>query len=142
MIRKLTEHDYNVWSILIQELWKLDEFECVKLFNELVHGSKEVAIGYFDDELVGIVHVSLRNDYVAGTESSPVGYIEGIVVTKKRRKEGIARVLVNAAKQHSLDNGCTEIGSDVEIDNETSIKFHKRLGFVEHERVVCFSKKI
>ncbi len=142
MIRFLNGQDFSAWATLVEELWKLTEEEKVKEFNDLMTSEKDILIGYFDNSLVGWIQVSLRTDYVAGTHSSPVGFIEGIVVTKTRRKEGIAKTLVEEAKKYALSKGCSEMGSDVEIDNEASIAFHKKIGFTEEERVVCFSKKI
>ncbi len=38
--------------------------------------------------------------------------------------------------------GCTEIASDAQIDNAISIELHKRMGYMEVERQVCFLKRL
>jgi aminoglycoside 6'-N-acetyltransferase I len=142
IFNQITENDYVAWKLLISELWELTEKEVIAEFNSLMTSSNQVCIGCYDKELVGMVFVSIRTDYVNGTSTSPVGYIEGIVVTNKRRKEGIASRLLKEAEKYSISRGCTEMGSDLEIDNEVSLQFHIRNGYIEQERVICLSKKI
>lgn len=140
--RLIERTDYLVWDKLIQELWEMDSDKSKREFETLFTNSSG-AIGAFDDKhLVGVVHVTLRNDYVAGTSTSPVGYIEGIVVTSTYRKQGIASSLLIEAEVFAKNKGCTEMGCDVEIDNEASLKFHLRNGYNEEERVIALSKKI
>src|SRR2546423_13376682 len=45
---------------------------------------------------VGLVEASLREDYVNGTESSPVAFLEALYVTPTHRRQGVARRLVAA----------------------------------------------
>jgi aminoglycoside 6'-N-acetyltransferase I len=46
------------------------------------------------------------------------------------------------AAQWATGLGFSELASDTEIDNVDSIARHKRLGFKETYRVVCFLKKL
>ena len=46
---------------------------------------------------VGFAQCQLRRDYVEGTESSPVGYLEGIFVAEGYRHQGVARKLLAAS---------------------------------------------
>ena len=94
------------------------------------------------DKYVAFVHVSIRNDYVEGSNDSPVAYIEAIYVKPNYQKRGIARMLVNVAENWAMQKGLRQLASDTPIDNKTSIKFHKKVGFTEVERVVCFIKDI
>ncbi|WP_208001794.1 aminoglycoside 6'-N-acetyltransferase [Macrococcoides caseolyticum] len=91
---------------------------------------------------VGFAHVSLRVDYVEGTETSSVGFLEGIYVLPEYRSRGIARALITACEQFAKENGCTEFASDCELTNIDSILMHEKLGFEETNRIVCFKKKI
>lgn len=91
---------------------------------------------------LGFIQLSLRYDYVEGTSSSPVLYMEGIYVDPNHRKEGIARGLIETAETWGKQNGCTEMASDSEIANQLSIDFHKSIGFTEVNRLVAFKKKI
>jgi aminoglycoside 6'-N-acetyltransferase I len=89
---------------------------------------------------VGFIEVALRHDYVNGTESSPVAFLEGIYVTPTQRRRGVARNLVAVATVWAIERGCREFASDAALDNETSHEMHRSLGFVETERVVYFRK--
>jgi len=89
---------------------------------------------------VGFIEGSLRSDYVNGTESSPVGFVEGIYVAPTWRRKGIARQLYAAIADWAKARGCRELASDALVDNEISQRAHRALGFRETERVVYFTK--
>ena len=91
---------------------------------------------------MGFAQCQLRHDYVEGTDSSPVGYLEGIYVASAYRHRGIAGVLLNACEVWAREKGCTEFASDCELNNLESLAFHKKLGFTEANRIICFTKKL
>ena len=93
-------------------------------------------------EAVGFIFVSLRRDYVEGSSSSPVGYIEGIYVKPKYREQGIAKTLSERGEEWSFEHGCKEMASDAYWDNNESREFHKHIGYEETERIVHFIKPI
>ncbi|MGI4720135.1 MAG: aminoglycoside 6'-N-acetyltransferase [Janthinobacterium lividum] len=90
----------------------------------------------------GLVEVALRSDYVNGTDSSPVGFLEGVYVAPGFRKQGIAAMLVAVAEKWSREQGCTEMASDALLENTASHAMHRALGFEETERVVYFKKPL
>ena len=49
-----------------------------------------------DGAPVGFAEVSLRHDYVEGSETNPVGYLEGVFVEEAYRRRGIAFSLLKA----------------------------------------------
>jgi aminoglycoside 6'-N-acetyltransferase I len=89
---------------------------------------------------IGLAEASIRTEYVNGASSSPVAYLEGLYVRPGFRERGIARVLVQAVSEWALSNGCSELASDTQPGNLVSQAAHARLGFVETERAVFFSK--
>ena len=91
---------------------------------------------------IAFAYLSLRNDFVEGAISYPIAYLEGIYVKESYRKTGIASELINRAEQWANENDVSQLASDVEIENEQSIRFHKKSGFIEENRVVCFIKDI
>lgn len=96
-----------------------------------------------DGELpVGFAQCQLRRDYVEGTETSPVGYLEGIYVTEAFRNKGVARMLLQCCERWAAEQGCEEFASDCELDNTVSQQFHQKLGFEEANRIVCFTKRL
>jgi len=89
---------------------------------------------------VGFVEGSKRVDYVNGTNSSPVAFLEGLYVVPASRRQGVARALVESVVKWALAEGCSELASDSLIDNSEAHATHRALGFVETERVVYFRR--
>jgi len=89
---------------------------------------------------LGFIEGSIRNDYVNGTESSPVGFVEGVYVAPASRRKGVARQLYDAIGDWAKARGCRELASDALVDNEVSQRAHRALGFRETERVVYFTR--
>ena len=95
-----------------------------------------------DGQPAAFAQCQLRHDYVEGTDSSPVGYLEGIYVSEAYRRQGIAGQLLRACEQWAKAAGCTEFASDCELTNEESRLFHARMGFEEANRIICFVKRL
>jgi aminoglycoside 6'-N-acetyltransferase I len=91
---------------------------------------------------VGFAEASIRTDYVNGTSSSPVAYLEGLYLAPEARGKGFARSLVHAISVWARAAGCTELASDTQPENLVSQAVHTQLGFVETERAVFFSKSL
>ncbi|MDX1341989.1 MAG: aminoglycoside 6'-N-acetyltransferase [Reinekea sp.] len=146
MIKSISAQDLNSWLELRQQLWGhcsteqhlsemrqlLDQPE--RFQQWMSTNDRGIADGFLEG--------SVRTEYVNGTQSSPVGYLEGIFVTKVARRCGIAKLLVDEALGWFSLMGCEEVASDTEIDNEVSQVVHKSLGFEETERVVYFRKRL
>jgi len=141
MILPVTERDELVWAQMCVELWEDNSVE--NMLNERADGELENEFLYYlADEAVAFLSLSLRYDYVEGTDSSPVGYIEGIYVREAYRHKGIAKELIEFAKEWSSERGCSELASDCVITNEDSRKFHNNVGFKEANTIVCFTMEI
>lgn len=95
-----------------------------------------------DDAAVGFAQCQLRRDYVEGTSTTPVGYLEGIFVEEPFRRRGIARELLSACENWARTAGCREFASDCELSNEQSLLFHLALGFQEANRIICFTRTL
>ncbi len=91
---------------------------------------------------IGFIEGSIRSDYVNGTETSPVGFVEGVYVVPALRRHGVARRLFDAIGDWAKARGCRELASDALLENESSQRAHRALGFKETERVVYFSKTL
>lgn len=90
---------------------------------------------------VGFAELSIRN-IVDGCATDHVAYLEGWYVVPESRRKGIGRALIRASEQWAVRLGCTEFGSDAEIDNEVSHAAHLRSGFQETGRVRTFRKRL
>ena len=82
VIRKAEEKDLAAAAAMASELWPeaapeslLPEFRAL-----LESGKGALFLASEDGREAGFAQVQLRHDYVEGTETSPVGYLEGVYV--------------------------------------------------------------
>lgn len=144
MIKKANKNDIKIIANLTLLLWpnhNLKELE--QEFLELLESENSaIFLKYMNENAVGFAHVNLRNDYVEGTSSSLVGYLEGIFIKKEFRKRGFAKELLEFCEKWAKEQGVKEFASDCEITNQKSLSFHKALGFKEANRIICFIKNL
>jgi len=144
MIRKAEMEDLPIIAELSCQLWPghtMEEMQA-EMAEILVKKNAAFFLAYGEDLPVGFAQCRLRHDYVEGTGSSPVGYLEGIYVAEDFRKHGIARDLLMAAESWAKEQGCSEFASDCELTNAESLRFHLSVGFEEANRIICFTKKL
>ena len=141
MIRKAEFSDLPVLTDLALKLWP--DHDRVEMYEELSSiMAKPDAAFFLAENASGFAQCQLRYDYVEGTESSPVGYLEGIYVEEGCRRQGLARKLLAACENWARERGCREFASDCELTNTQSLRFHLSLGFEEANRIICFAKKL
>lgn len=144
MIRKATVYDAKIAAALANALWPgHEDGELEKEFAAMSANDDTAIFLYEDDQTTaGFAQCGLRRDYVEGTESSPVGYLEGIYVQPHCRHRGAARALLSACEDWARQKGCAEFASDCELHNAQSHAFHLACGFDEANRIICFTKKL
>lgn len=108
----------------------------------LLNDDKAVFLYNMAEKPIGFAYCSLRYDYVEGSSSSPVGYLEGIYIDEKYRKKGYAKELLKECEKWSLNNKCNEFASDCQLDNIDSRLFHEKTGFKIAGEIICFIKNI
>lgn len=146
MILPCTSAAQDGWLHLRQALWPdcpgAEHLAEMRAFlREPDKYAQFVAYGE-DGQAAGFAEAALRTDYVNGTETSPVAFLEAIYVTPQQRRKGWGRALVGAVTAWARDRGCRELASDALLENETSHLMHRALGFEETERVVFFRKAL
>ena len=144
MVKKATKQDCGILAQLAVQMWDSHGAEELEAeFAGMLENEQAVFfLQYVDGLPVGFVQCGLRRDYVEGTESSPVGYLEGIFVREDYRSHGYAKALLSACEDWAKEMGCSEFASDCELDNDTSFRFHMAMGFEEANRIICFRKKL
>ena len=143
VVRRAVAGDLDAWQALRIALWPDADDTADDLLAQLQRDDVAVWLAFdADGRAVGLVEAGLRRDYVNGTETSPVGFLEGLYVVESWRRAGVGRALVEATEQWTRDRGCSELASDALIDNADSHAAHAAYGFEETERVVYFRKRL
>lgn len=144
MIRKATHSDTYAVARLAVKMWTSHTADELSLeFDSLIDNcDAAIFVCNVDGKCIGFSQCNLRHDYVEGTGSSPVGYLEGAYVEEKFRNKGYGKLLVKACEQWAKEKGCKEFASDCELDNTQSLAFHLHSGFREANRIICFTKKL
>lgn len=143
-IVKAEEKDVEVITQLALKLWPDNTYESLYVeMQELIQSSQhQILLYWVGDNPVAFIHLSIRNDYVEGSTTSPTGYLEGIYVEEAYRNQGIGRKLLLAGEKWLREKGCIQIGSDILLDNTNSYQFHKQVGFQEVSRLITFIKDL
>lgn len=144
VIEQISKDNLTNLTNLFLELWTDCDFDeelenCEEILSS---GNETCFLIKVQNEYVGFVQVAIRSDYVEGSSHSPTAYIEGIFVKEDFRNLGFSRQLLKRAEEWSKQKNCSQLASDTEITNFSSIDFHNKVGFVETNRIVCFIKDL
>lgn len=128
-------------AVLLYDNSSVKELE-EEFSQDILSENVKFFLKYDNNLLVGFAQVNLRYDYVEGSETSPVGYLEGIFVNENFRGKGYAKELLMECENWAKSKGCREFASDCELNNINSLNFHKALNFKETNRIICFIKNL
>lgn len=144
MIKKANKNDASIVARLAVLMWNDSSVKDLTDDFSQIADSKDaqVFLAYENGIPIGFAQCQLRHDYVEGTETSPVGYLEGIFIKEGYRRQGYAKELLCECEKWALSNDCTEFASDCGINNDTSLQFHMAAGFTEAGRIICFTKNL
>lgn len=145
MIKCCTLHDHDGWLPLRAALWPDSAADSDPETHTILGAPERYLVLVFtseNGEASGFAEASIRTDYVNGTHSSPVAFLEGLYVQPAHRGQGIARQLVASVERWAVEMGCTELASDALVENQVSHAMHEALGFEETERVVYFLRDL
>ena len=142
-IRQAVREDMDDWFKMRKGVWPDAPDEYLNFDMEDIFSSDQdmIFLASVENKPVGMIEARIR-DYGEGCETSPVGYIEGWFVQEEFRGKGIAGALTQAAENWAREKGCSEMASDTWLENETSIRAHLKMGYVEVERLVHFVKQL
>ena len=133
---KLTELALELWPDNAADKMYYD------LGKIMMAGESVFFLAYAEEKPVGFAQCQLRHDYVEGTDTSPVGYLEGLFVKEAARQQGFAGKLLKACEDWARSEGCVEFASKCHIDDVDGLAFHLKLGFKEAGRIICFAKNL
>lgn len=142
--RQADAADAHTVAALAAQMWTDagEQTLCDEFARQLRDPDCAVFLAFAAGQAVGFAQCGLRHDYVEGTETSPVGYLEGVFVRADCRRRGLARRLLAFCEDWARAKGCSEFASDCELDNTDSLQFHLQNGFQEANRIICFCKRL
>lgn len=144
MVQAAKQNDLTILASLAVQMWKHHSEEELKAeFSEIMAKPETRFFLKYEKEIpVGFAQCQLRHDYVEGTKTTPVGYLEAIFVKEAYRGRGYAKELLTACETWAKECGCWEFASDCELHNTESFYFHKAMNFEEANRIICFTKTL
>ena len=143
MIQRVSDSEISLAAELACRLWPDNSpGDMERELRLLCEKGAAFFLAWEEEKAVGFAQCQLRHDYVEGTESTPVGYLEGIYVAEDLRHQGLAKSLLFACEGWAREKGCAEFASDCELSNVDSLNFHLKVGFLEAGRIICFTKSL
>lgn len=144
-VRPATPADAAVWLTYRCDLFYGSEDEHRAEIERFFAGrAKEpltVLVAERDGDVVGMAELSIR-PHAEGCRTDQVAYLEAWYVAARARRGGVGRALVEGAEQWAREQGCTELASDTDIANTTSVTAHLALGFADVGTIRCFRKAL
>jgi aminoglycoside 6'-N-acetyltransferase I len=146
-IHPVRPHEVSAWIDMRHALWPDATREELEREVAEILDSDEQEVAFIatgeDGQPIGFVEASIKDwNWAPGISTRPFGYVEGWYVAPEARRTGLGRALIDVAENWARSHGCTEMGSDAELDNITSLVAHVRLGYEVAEQLVHFSKKL
>ncbi len=82
MVRKAGEKDLEILASLAVQMWNDNSInDLIAEFSEIISkGKSQFFLKYMENIPIGFAQCQLRYDYVEGTKTTPVGYLEGIFI--------------------------------------------------------------
>ena len=144
IVRQATESDIPTWAALLARLHpsqSVEEFER-EIRRFAILAEPYVCFLAFDDgQAIAMVDARVRN-YAEGAPNLRAAYVEDLWVDPGHRRSGVAKSLIAAVEQWARRQGLDWLGSDTELGNEQSQRWHRAIGFEEIERIVVFGKNL
>lgn len=137
-----TDDARSIASIISNKSGEQFEVVFARIDNEMRRRRCRFLTASIDGKVVGGVQMSFRREYVEGTTTSPVAYIESISIDDDYRDMGCTKALVRACEAYASMCGCHEIATDCSVSDESAREFLSSIGFDEVRQVSCFVHNI
>lgn len=142
----MTSADRDAWYRMRCQLWPGSDSdhaeELGRFFREgAMPGLAAALVAVSGDRLIGFAELSIR-PCAEGCVTDRVGYLEGWWVEADARRLGVGASLVRAALDWARAEGCRELASDTEPENEASRLAHLACGFEDVGLVRCFRRRL
>ena len=118
-IEELSQDNLTDLTELVLELWTECDFEEeYEAYKNIIEADDEICyLLQENNTYIGFIHLTLRHDYVEGTDDLPVAYIEALYIKAAYQREGFGKKLINVAELWAKQKGCSQLASDTELNN-------------------------
>jgi len=145
-VRPVARADTAAWLRMRQALWPEETPTHAAEIEQFFAGTTRMPLAVFiatdgRGVPVGFAELAIRS-VAEDCVTDRVAYLEGWYVVPEARRRGVGRALVAAAEEWARAQGCTEFGSDTQIDNAASAAAHAALGFIETAQLRTFRKPL
>lgn len=104
-----------------------------RIEQELQHGVGRIILAESKGDLVGAV---------LATHDGRKGWINRLAVMPSWRRKGLGHLLVKEAEEWLRSRGMEIFTCLIESYNKTSMAFFAKLGYIRHDEIIYFSKRL
>ena len=135
-IASIDKEKYNIIGENFKEKYFNKTIEEIEKYKGKMFLYKE------NNKIVGLIVGIINNEETLEYDfrSPKRGRITELVISKKYRKKGYGKILLNYMEKYLFDIGCKDVLLEVFAYNENAIKFYKENGY--HNRVIDMTKKL
>jgi aminoglycoside 6'-N-acetyltransferase I len=143
-IECLSEKNVHALTKLSLEFWQDCNYDEAFLnWKQIINSDDNYcALAKISEHYAGFIHLTIRNDYVEGSDTAKTAYLEAVYISPEYRQQKIATLLINKGEEWVRSKGFCQIASDTTYDNLGSQQLHNKLGYKEVNRIVCFIKTL
>jgi GNAT superfamily N-acetyltransferase len=131
-IRPLSNTDITAAHLLLSELRSDLSHEALMAALSIQKKSGYFLVGAFDPEMVGVIGLRPVHTLARGWHI----HIDDLVVTQRRRKQGVGKALLDFAENEARKKGFSSLFLDAVED---ALGFYTREGY--HQHIVTLMKK-
>ncbi|MEP6594364.1 MAG: GNAT family N-acetyltransferase [Ginsengibacter sp.] len=139
-IREVTTEDASEITVLSQQLgYVISAQQTLQNITALKQSKcDEVFVAVNEQKVIGWMGMS----YKISLESPPLCEIHGLVVHENFRGEGIGKMLIEKAKQWTVEKGTDKLRLRCNIKRTEAQLFYKKIGFAEVKQQNVFEMKL
>ena len=140
IIREVATGDAAEITALSHQLgYSISEQQTLQNINTLMDSNHhEVFVAVHEQKVIGWMGLS----YNISLTSPPLCEIQGLVVHEQYRSRGIGKMLIEKAKQWSIDKNTNKLRLRCNIKRTEAILFYQKIGFAEVKQQKVFELKV
>jgi aminoglycoside 6'-N-acetyltransferase I len=144
-IRPATRSDAGDWERLRHALWPAEQGAHARNIERYFLGASRDPLACCSRSTTRetpSASSNCRSAYAEGSSTDRVAFVEGWYVDARVRGKGVGAALIRAAEGWARNQGCSELGSDADVNDTASGEAHRAVGFTETAVIRCFLKPV